>query len=86
MDDTAGVAVKYVDSKLKMAEVHKYWPLAKALNNRQRIGLGISGDINVRWRTELDLSSGKALDQKHRAATQWTGPERGRLVPRICGR
>ena len=42
-----------------------------------------SSNMKFRWRTELDLNSGKSLDHNHRTTAQRTRPERSRLASRI---
>src|SRR5580700_11220637 len=40
------------------------------------MGLSMLVNLGLRWRAEPNLSSGKSLDQEHRAAAKRTGPER----------
>ena len=48
----------------------------------REIGIVVScGDSGGKgWRTELDLGSGKSLDDHHAAATFGTEPKRGRFL------
>ena len=48
------------------------------------VSCGGSGE--TRWRTELQLSSGEPLDDRHRTATSGTEPKRagGRDAGRVC--
>jgi len=44
------------------------------------IGVSCSGSDEKRWRTELELGSGKSLDDHHGAATSGTEPKRVQLL------
>ena len=57
-----------------MAETHDERPLAKALDVSAKKCCYRSRDVNLWWRAELDLNSGKSLDHEHRAGAERAGP------------